>query len=107
MPHYRLSFIGFGNVARALVRLLERKRELLKQAYDITYSVTGIATGRHYPDPVHLAPAYAHLGYGPGSFPVAERVASEGLSLPLFPGISEEQLAAVVEGVTAYFRDGL
>jgi homoserine dehydrogenase len=47
MPHYRLSFIGFGNVARALVRLLERKRDLLKDTYDITYSVTGIATGRH------------------------------------------------------------
>jgi homoserine dehydrogenase len=39
MPHYRLSFIGFGNVARALVRLLERKRDLLKEKYDITYSV--------------------------------------------------------------------
>src|SRR5829696_3216538 len=47
MPHYRLSFIGFGNVARALVRLLERKRDLLKQKYDVSYSVTGIATGRH------------------------------------------------------------
>src|SRR6185369_13309944 len=47
MSHYRLSFIGFGNVARALARLLERKRDLLKQNYDITYSVTGIATGRH------------------------------------------------------------
>ncbi len=47
MPHYRLSFIGFGNVARALVRLLERKQLLLKEKYDITYSVTGIATGRH------------------------------------------------------------
>ena len=47
MPHYRLSFIGFGNVARALVRLLERKRDLLKEKYDITYSITGIATGKH------------------------------------------------------------
>jgi homoserine dehydrogenase len=47
MPHYRLSFIGFGNVARALVRLLERKQPLLKEKYDITYSITGIATGRH------------------------------------------------------------
>lgn len=47
MPHYRLSFIGFGNVARALVRLLERKQNLLKEKYNITYSVTGIATGRH------------------------------------------------------------
>jgi len=45
--HYRLCFIGFGNVARALVRLLERKRDLLKSKLDITYSITGIATGRH------------------------------------------------------------
>jgi homoserine dehydrogenase len=47
MSHYRLSFIGFGNVARSLVRLLERKKDLLRETYDITYSVTGIATGRH------------------------------------------------------------
>lgn len=47
MPHYRLSFIGFGNVARALGRLLERKQSVLKEKYGITYSVTGIATGRH------------------------------------------------------------
>lgn len=47
MSHYRLSFIGFGNVARALVRLLERKRSLLKENHGITYSVTGIATGSH------------------------------------------------------------
>jgi homoserine dehydrogenase len=47
MPHYRLSFIGFGNVARSLARLLERKRDLLDQMYGVTYSVTGIATGKH------------------------------------------------------------
>ena len=45
--HYKLAFIGFGNVARSLVRLLERKRDLLSHDYNITYSVTGIATGRH------------------------------------------------------------
>ena len=47
MTHYKLAFIGFGNVARALARLLERKSSLMKSKYDITYSVTGIATGRH------------------------------------------------------------
>jgi homoserine dehydrogenase len=47
MTHYRLAFIGFGNVARSLVHLLERKRGLLEEKYGITYSVTGIATGRH------------------------------------------------------------
>jgi len=45
--YYKLAFIGFGNVARALARLLERKRDLMKSKYDITYSITGIATGSH------------------------------------------------------------
>jgi homoserine dehydrogenase len=45
--HYNLCFIGFGNVARSLIRLLERKRGLLESKYGITYSVTGIATGSH------------------------------------------------------------
>lgn len=44
---YRLAFIGFGNVARALVRLLQRKQEWLRNSCDITYAVTGIATARH------------------------------------------------------------
>ena len=47
MTHYNLAFIGFGNVARALARLLERKSDLMKSKYNITYSVTGIATGSH------------------------------------------------------------
>ena len=45
--NYNLALIGFGNVARALARLLIRKQELLKSKYDITFSFTGIATGRH------------------------------------------------------------
>ncbi len=45
--HYKLAFIGFGNVARALARLLLRKEELLKSNYDVTFSMTGIATRRH------------------------------------------------------------
>jgi len=47
MTHYKLVFIGFGNVARALARLLIRKQDLLKSQYDITFSTTGIATGSH------------------------------------------------------------
>lgn len=47
MPHYKLAYIGFGNVARSLVRLLERKRLILKDKYGITFSTTGIATGKH------------------------------------------------------------
>lgn len=66
----------------------------------------GIGTKRHYPEPPHLAPAFAHLGHRPGSFPVAEAIARETLSLPLFPGISEQQLQAVVDGVREFFSRG-
>jgi homoserine dehydrogenase len=45
--HYNLALIGFGNVARALARLLLRKQDLLKSQYDIIFSFTGISTGRH------------------------------------------------------------
>lgn len=47
MAHYKLAFLGFGNVGKALATLLMRKEKELKEKYDITFSVTGIATGRH------------------------------------------------------------
>jgi dTDP-4-amino-4,6-dideoxygalactose transaminase len=64
----------------------------------------GIETARHYPTPPHLSKAFASLGHARGSFPVAEAIARECLSLPIFPGIAEEQLAAVAQGVTEYFE---
>jgi dTDP-4-amino-4,6-dideoxygalactose transaminase len=66
----------------------------------------GIATGRHYPTPAHLAPAYAWLGHGRGDFPVTELLAERCLSLPLFPGIAADQLDAVVEAVRDFFARG-
>jgi dTDP-4-amino-4,6-dideoxygalactose transaminase len=66
----------------------------------------GVATGRHYPEPPHLSKAYAHLGHRAGSFPVAEAIGRECLSLPVFPGMRTEQLEAVVAGVEAFFGDG-
>jgi len=47
MSHYNLALLGFGNVGRALARLLQRKEAELQSRYDITFRVTGIATGRH------------------------------------------------------------
>ncbi len=47
MSHYKLAFVGFGNVGRALARLLLRKQTLLQDTYEITFSITGIATGTH------------------------------------------------------------
>jgi dTDP-4-amino-4,6-dideoxygalactose transaminase/DNA-binding CsgD family transcriptional regulator len=64
----------------------------------------GIGTGRHYPQPLHRAPAYRRLGHRAGAFPVSERLASEVLSLPMFPSIREEQQAAVVAAIVDYFQ---
>jgi dTDP-4-amino-4,6-dideoxygalactose transaminase len=66
----------------------------------------GIQTGRHYPEPGHLSPAYRHLGHTAGDFPVAEALAREGLSLPIYPGITEAQLEFVCEAIGEYFRGG-
>jgi dTDP-4-amino-4,6-dideoxygalactose transaminase len=66
----------------------------------------GIGTKRHYPEPPHLSAAFADLGHPAGSFPVAEAIARETLSLPLFPGITEEQLAAAVNAVVDFFARG-
>ena len=62
----------------------------------------GIQTGLHYPVPMHLQPAYAHLGYSSGSFPIAERWAREGLSLPMFPELTSEQIAEVTQGIKCF-----
>lgn len=56
----------------------------------------GIEAGIHYPVPLHLQPAYAHLGYREGEFPVTERMCREILSLPIYPEITEEQVDFVV-----------
>ena len=66
----------------------------------------GVGTGRHYPQPPHLSQAYTALGYVEGSFPVTEALARECLSLPIFPGITEEQLEAVVGAIRSYFERG-
>lgn len=63
----------------------------------------GIQTGLHYPIPVHLQDAYAHLGYRAGDFPIAERIARSCLTLPLFPEMTERQQDRVIDAL----RDSL
>ena len=59
----------------------------------------GIETGLHYPTPLHMQPAYRHLGYSPGSFPVSEQAATRVLSLPMHPGLSNEAIDYVASQV--------
>ena len=59
----------------------------------------GIATGIHYPTPVHLLPAFADLGYAAGRFPHSERAASEVMSLPMFAELTPAQTDEVCRAV--------
>lgn len=62
-------------------------------------TAAGIASGIHYPTPVHLTSAFAYLGHRAGDFPVAEAAAGEILSLPMFPHITSGQVGRVAEAV--------
>jgi len=64
----------------------------------------GVGTAIHYPIPLHLQKAYATLDYQVGDFPVAEKVSSEILSLPMFPQLTPEQQARVVQEIYSFNR---
>ena len=59
----------------------------------------GVDSGIHYPIPLHLQPAYAHLGHAAGDFPAAEDLTDHILSLPMFPEISRAQIDYVAENL--------
>ena len=70
-----------------------------RDALRMRLAEAGVSTGIYYPTPLHLHPLFARLGYGPGDFPVAERVSREILALPIHPGLSREQLAWTARGI--------
>jgi dTDP-4-amino-4,6-dideoxygalactose transaminase len=76
------------------------RRDELKQFLE----QNGIGCALHYPLPLHLQECYRSLGYGEGSFPVAERAARECLSLPIFPGLSQEDVEFVAGKVLEFFQ---
>jgi dTDP-4-amino-4,6-dideoxygalactose transaminase len=80
--------------------LRTRERERMQSELN----AAGIATGIHYPIPVHMQPAYSDLGYKAGDFPQAEAAGREVLSLPLFPEMTEAQLSEVAHSVRAAAR---
>jgi dTDP-4-amino-4,6-dideoxygalactose transaminase len=66
----------------------------------------GIETGIHYPRPLHLLPVFAHLGYKAGDFPEAEALARETLSLPMYPGITEDEIGRVADASREFEKKG-
>jgi dTDP-4-amino-4,6-dideoxygalactose transaminase len=59
----------------------------------------GVATGIHYPIPLHMQKAYDYLNYRQGDFPVSEKVSAEIVSLPMYPGLKPEQQSRVVREI--------
>lgn len=62
----------------------------------------GINVGVHYPIPLHLQGAYRHLKYEKGHFPVTERIVDEIISLPIYPGITNEDIKHIVKIMKKY-----
>ena len=85
------------SVYHLYVILVDDRDELQKFLYS-----KSIATGLHYPLPLHLQKAYAHLGYKKGDFPVTENIADHLLSLPMFPELTRDQIEYVVESIKEY-----
>jgi dTDP-4-amino-4,6-dideoxygalactose transaminase len=101
LPSVRTPVVLEGNEPAwhlYVVRVQDRDRVLSE------LHAAGIGAGIHYPTPVHLTGAFASLGRGIGDFPVAERIAGELLSLPLFPEITRAQQEFVVETLAKAVR---
>jgi dTDP-4-amino-4,6-dideoxygalactose transaminase len=74
-------------------------RSLHRDALASMLADRGVQTMVHYPLPPHLQTAYADLGYTPGAFPAAEQICNQTLSLPLWPGMTDGEIAHVTQAV--------
>jgi dTDP-3-amino-3,4,6-trideoxy-alpha-D-glucose transaminase len=77
------------------------QRDALREHLD----THGVSSAVHYPFPIHRTEAYADLGLAEGSLPVAERLAEEILTLPLFPTMSDQDVARIVDAVRSFRGD--
>jgi dTDP-4-amino-4,6-dideoxygalactose transaminase len=66
-------------------------------------AAAGIGTAIYYPEPLHLQPCFAELGYRPGSLPIAERACRELLALPVHPLLAPDAQAFVVDQIAAFY----
>lgn len=96
---YHLYVIRVNITKQGLRNEKRRRDELVKYLGD-----NGVATGLHYPIPLHLQPCFKHLGYKRGDFPVTEDLADNCISLPMYPELREEEVMYVCEKVKEFFK---
>ena len=94
---------NLGHTVTGTVPILDGTVEVgpdgLPSAIYGSLDLSGIATGIHYPRPIHLQAAYAQRGVREGAFPVSERAALQLLSLPMFAELEDESVARIAEAV--------
>lgn len=91
---------GFGHVYHLYVVRVTPTCPIDRTKLRDGLAAAHIQTGIHYPCPCHLQPAFRSLGYKPGDFPQAEILSQEVLSLPMFPGLTLEEIDRVVDQIT-------
>lgn len=90
-------------VVRVNGKSLEEREETRNKLQSFL-SDNGIASGLHYPIPLHLQKCFNHLGYKKGDFPVSEDLAQTGLSLPMFAELKDEQIEYVASKIKEFFQ---
>ncbi len=73
-----------------------------REALQAHLQEAGIASGLHYPIPIHLLSAFEDLGYGEGDFPISEAYAKEILSLPMYPELTRDDVEQVVDAIKKF-----
>lgn len=92
--------VGYARPVYHLYVIQVEKRDALKSFL----SSKSIDTAIHYPTPAHLQPAYSHLGYKRGDFPVAEKWSDDILSLPMFVGLRRDEIEYVADAMREFYK---
>lgn len=92
---------GTGHIYHLYVIKIDEHSPLERQQIQAQLTAAGIQTGIHYPIPCHLQPAFTHLGYQQGDFPQSEKLSQQILSLPMYPGLNNNQIQEVVNTIVS------